>query len=234
MRLLITGGSGFIGRNLKEQLQDIYEIYAPTRAELDLLDPESVREYVRAGSFDAVVHSATWDATRTSVKDPAMILEHNLRMFFNVARCKEFFGKMIYYGSAGEYDRGHWQPKMKEDYFDRHVPSDQYGFSKYIMRKYAERSDTIYDLCLFGVFGRYEDWRIRFISNAISLVLRDRPIEIRQNSCFDYLYVDDLVRLTRWFIENKPGEKVYNICTGSVNDLLTLARRVLKISGKKT
>ena len=36
--ILITGGSGFIGKNLREQLQGKYNIYAPSHSELELLD----------------------------------------------------------------------------------------------------------------------------------------------------------------------------------------------------
>jgi len=45
MRILITGGSGFIGRNLAEQLASTYEVLAPSSAELDLLKEQAVREY---------------------------------------------------------------------------------------------------------------------------------------------------------------------------------------------
>ena len=48
------------------------------------------------------------------------------------------------------------------------------------------------ELRLFGVFGRHEDYAIRFISNAICKTLFDLPITLRQNRTFSYLYVDDL------------------------------------------
>jgi len=233
MKIFITGGTGFIGRNLKEQLSNKYEIHAPKSSELDLLDEEKVHEYLNMHAFDIVIHAATWNATRNSPKDLTKVLPNNLRMFFNLARCNKYFGRMIYYGSGAEYDRGHWIPKMKEDYFDTHVPAGDYGFSKYIMAKYAEQSHNIYNLRLFGVFGKYEDWQIRFISNACCKAVWDLPITIKQNVFIDYLYVDDLVKITEWFIRNKPKEKVCNICTGRTYDLLTVAKKVLNASGKK-
>ncbi len=42
---------------------------------------------------------------------------------------------------------------MPENYFDTHVPKDQYGFSKYIMAKYSEKLEGIVDLRVFGCFG---------------------------------------------------------------------------------
>lgn len=233
MKIFISGGTGFIGRNLKEQLNNKYELYAPTSSELDLLDEDKVFSYIKQHNFDVVIHAATWNATRNSPKDLAKVLPYNLRMFFNLAMCSNLYGKMIYYGSGAEYDRRHWIPKMKEDYFDTHVPVGDYGFSKYIMAKYTEKSKNIYNLRLFGVFGKYEDWEIRFISNACCKAIWDLPITIKQNVFFDYLYVDDLVKITEWFLENEPREKAYNVCSGRTYDLLTLARKVLNASGKK-
>ena len=233
LKLLVTGGTGFIGKHILEQLRGKYEIHAPASAELDLLDHEAVRKHISKAGYDVVLHTATWNATRNSNKDVAKVLNYNLRMFLNLVRCSDSFGKMLYYGSGAEYDRCHWSPKMKEEYFDDHVPGDDYGLSKYIMRKYAERADNIYDLCIFGVFGSYEDWEIRFISNACCKAVWDLPITIRQNVYFDYLYIDDLVKITNWFISGKPTEKVYNVATGRTNDLISLAGKVLAAAGKK-
>ena len=232
-KIFITGHTGFIGRNLNEQYENEYNVYAPSSNELDLLDLEKVKKYLKKHQFDVVIHAATWNATRTSPKDLTKVLRNNLMMFFNLARGHNYFGKMIYYGSGAEYDREHWIPKMREDYFDTHVPVDDYGFSKYIMAKYTEHSTNIYDLRFFGVFGKYEDWEIRLISNACCRAMWDLPIMIKQNVFFDYLYVDDLVKITEWFVENNLEEKFYNVCTGRTFDLLTLAHKVLEVSAKK-
>ncbi len=234
MKIFITGGTGFIGCNLKEFLIDNYAVSAPTRAELDLLDEAKVSEYFKKNNFDVVIHTATYDAApKHSTKDPAKVLEYNLKMFFNIARCKDYFDKMIYFGSGAEYGRENWIPKMKEDYFDQHVPQDQYGFSKYIMTKYAQSSDNIYNLRLFAVFGKYDDWQTRFIPNACCYAVLNMPIRINQNKFFDFLYIDDLIKIVKWFINNKPQKNVYNVCTGKIIDFKTLAEKIIKISGKK-
>ncbi len=233
MKILITGASGFIGKNVFEQLKDKYEIYAPSSSELDLLADDKVSEYLKINHFDVVVHAAAWNAARNSKKDPRKVLDNNLRTFFNITRNGNYYGKMIYYGSGAEYDRGHWIPKMKEEYFDTYVPKDDYGFSKYIMSKCAEHSRNIYNLRLFGVFGKYEDWEIRFISNACCKAIYDFPITIKQNLFFDYLDIEDLIKITEWFIGNDAKERIYNVCTGKTLDLLSLAKKVVAASGKK-
>lgn len=230
MKLLITGGSGFIGRNLTEYLASGYSLSAPSSAELDLLDEDAVRRYLRAGGFDVVIHCATTRSNR-KLGAPPDLLERNCRMFFNLARNEGLFGKLLYFGSGAEYDRRDLPPRVPESYFDTHVPQDTYGFSKYICAKYAEVSDRIFNLRLFGVFGKYEAWEVRFISNACCRVLHGMPIVIRQNVRFDYLYIEDLANLVAWFIEHEPQRKAYNVCSGTTFELTALADMVASVSG---
>jgi GDP-L-fucose synthase len=234
MKILITGGNGFIARHLFEQLNIEQTVLSLNRKDLNLLDSSKIFDYIKKNQFDVIIHTATYDAApKHSTKDPSKVLENNLKMFFNLARCKDYFDKMIYFGSGAEFGRENWIPKMKEDYFDQHVPVDQYGFSKYIMTKYAQLNSNIYNLRLFGVFGKYDDWRVRFISNACCRAVLNLPIRINQNKFFDHLYIDDLVKIVKWFINNKPQKNVYNVCTGNVNDFITLAEKIIKISGKR-
>ena len=113
-RILLTGASGFIGKNIKETLNSKYDIWSPSSQELDL--------------------KANCNDTRNSIS-AYDVLNGNLRMFFNLERCSHYYGKMIYFGSGAEYDRSNNIPNMSEDYFDTSVPKDAYGLSKYIMKK---------------------------------------------------------------------------------------------------
>ena len=231
MRILITGGSGFIGRNLVEQLAGTYELLAPSSAELDLLNERAVREYLSAHSFDVIVHAATTRSNR-DLGAPADMLDRNCRMFFNLVRNEGRFGKMIHFGSGAEYDKTGLPARVKEEYFDTRVPTDPYAFSKYICAKYIERSERLVELRLFAVFGQYEDYTVRFISNACCRALKGLPIVLRQDIVFDYLYIKDLVKITRWFIENNARHKAYNVCTGRPVALTELARVIARVSAQ--
>jgi UDP-glucose 4-epimerase len=228
---LITGGSGFIGRNLAEHFSSRYAVTAPSSSELNLLDAEAVRAFLQAHRFDVVIHAAT---TRSSRRQPAIpgLLDRNCRMFFNLARNDGWFGKMIHFGSGAQYGRYGLPARVREDYFDSRVPGDPYGFSKYICAKYMERGERLVDLRLFGVFGKYEDWAVRFISNACCRVIKGLPIVMRQNVVFDYLWVDDLAEITAWFVEHEAPHRAYNVCTGRGVSLAEIASMVAVVSGR--
>ena len=77
-RLLITGGNGFIARNLNKQLSGDYEVVARNSQELNLLDTDKVSDFIKRNHFDVVIHSSTYDpAPKYSTKDPAKVLENN-------------------------------------------------------------------------------------------------------------------------------------------------------------
>lgn len=231
-KILITGSNGFIGKNLSEQLANEYNVYAPKREELDLLDQESVEKYLESNNFDVIIHSAGQNTLGEAEIFESKLLDRNLKMFFNLERCKDQYEKMYYFGSGGEYDRENYIPEMSEEFFDTFIPKDPYGFSKYIMSKMINNSSNIYDLRLFGIFGKYEKWEHRFISNSICKVINNISIKIRQNVNFDYLYIDDLCEIMRWFINNTPKHKQYNVCTGRKIDLITISEKIMNYSKK--
>lgn len=231
MNLLVTGGSGFIGKNLIEHLSKKHSLLAPRHGELELLDENAVRSFFKKNVVDVVIHSAVKPGHRNA-KDPSNQLYSNTRMFFNILRNAGYYKKMIFIGSGAVYDMRAYQPKMKEDFFDTSVPADEHGFSKYLIAKHIEGSNNCVELRVFGIFGKYEDYTIRFISNAICKTLFDLPITIRQNRRFDYLYIDDLMSVVDHFI-GVPGKyPAYNITPDASIDLYSVAEKIRARSGK--
>ena len=230
MRVLISGGSGFIGRSLLEGLASDYELCAPSHRELDLLDEHTLARYLERQRFEVVIHAATWDASRASVLDQSRVLEANLRMFFNLMAHREAFGKLLYFGSGAEFDKRLPIVHAKEESLAARVPTDPYGLSKLVMSLYARQVEGVTNLRLFGVCGPYEDWRIRFISNACAKAVHRLPITLRQDCLFDYLHIDDLVAITRWFIAHQSRHADYNVCSGQAQSLLAIAEQVAALT----
>ena len=191
-RILITGASGFIGRNLAEQLSKSFNVEAPGRVELDLMDTASVLAYLKEKQFDAVVHCAGIGSSRQSKIDG--LFEKNLHIFQNVARCSRHFGKMIQIGSGAEYDKSRPIARISESEFGKRVPTDEYGLYKYECSKYIEKTDGMICLRLFGCFGKYEDYQTRFISNAICRSLFNLPITIATVS-YTHLTLPTILRV---------------------------------------
>lgn len=231
MNILLTGGSGFIGKNIKEAMQEKYKILAPSHKDLNLIDEDQVDKYFSENNVDVVIHSAGKPGHR-NYKDPTNIFYANTRMFFNLARNTTHCGKMIVIGSGAVYDQRYYTPKVVEEDYIKHIPSDEHGFSKYVCAKHIENMNNIVELRVFGVFGKYEDYAIRFISNAICKALFDLPITIKQNRKFDYIYVDDLIVILDHYINNKELYKSYNVTPDNSLELYQLAEIVREVSGK--
>ena len=221
--VLLTGGNGFIGKNLKESfLAQKYNLLTPGSKDLNLCDEDAVARYFDEHQIDIVIHSAVKPNHRNA-KDLSNIFYSNTRMFFNLERYSDRYQKMLVLGSGAIYDLRYYRPLMKEDEYTRFLPADEHGYCKYVCEKVIEKSSNIYDLRLFGIFGKYEDYAIRFISNAICKTLYDLPVTLRQNRRFSYLYVDDLPSVIDHFIENTPQYKAYNVVPDQVVSLYDLA-----------
>lgn len=226
MKILITGSNGFIGRNLSEYFCERYEnVFCPKRANLDLVDTESVSAYVAKNNFDVIIHCGVSLAS----------VEYNLKMYFNFEKSHKSFGKMICVGSGADYGpKNQVPPMVTEDFFGQYISNDIYGFSKYVIAKNIESDKkNIYNLRVFGIFGKYEDYRRRFISNNICRVLAGRDISMNKNMSFDYLYVNDFSRIVELFIKKEPQAKSYNICTATPVEFKTLAEIIQKVDGNK-
>lgn len=230
MKVFLTGGNGFIGKNIIEQLGDKYEILAPGRQELNLLDSDAVFKYLKKNKPEIILHAATVGGNRK--KDNLDVLKNNLIIFYNLLAAKEYFNRIIVFGSGAEYDKRNNLHLVGEKDFGRSIPEDEYSLAKFTMAKIAAESDFITHLRFFGVFGKYEDYQTRFISNSICKALLNMPITINQNVYFDYIYIDDLIRVIDKIIENKPRDIFYNIGSGRQVDLLTIAKMILEVTKK--
>jgi len=218
MKLLIIGGTGFIGKNLKKYFEEKkdFEVYTPTRQELDLFDDISCLEYVKNLKPDLVIHSAV-DITS---------VENTLKVFFNIYNANKYFGHMVQIGSGAEYDKRAYEPRMKESLFKKSIPIDTYGLGKFCIANVLENTvnNKVTNLRLFGIFGSYEDYSRRFISNNICNSLAGLPVSLNRNMLFDFIWVDDFSRFLHSILDKLPlSTTSYNFCSGSPVSLMNLA-----------
>lgn len=234
-KVLLVGGSGFIGRHIIEYFKnnDKYQIIAPTSKELNILDEELITSYLKMNYFDIILHFAVYGDGIDKTKDGTKMLEYNLRMFLNFEKNHHLYGKMYYAGSGAEYDKRYDIIEVSEEDEGNHIPIDQYGLMRYTIDRLVRQSDNIYDLKIFGIYGIYEPWQRRFISNCCCKAIKGFPLTIRQNLYFDYIYVKDFCRILERLMDIEPHEHAINVVRGEKIDLYSLAKMVLEISGKE-
>jgi len=233
LKICITGSNGFIGKNLIEKFSEKYNLLIPSHKELDLLDQKAVDDFFKKNKVDIIINCAVVGGSRKEEHVDSS-LSNNLRIFFNLLKNKDKYKKIIHLGSGAEYDKSKPIVKVKETELGKTIPQDEYGFFKYICSKYIEKEENIISLRIFGLFGKYEDYRYRFISNAITNNLKGLPITISQNVFFDYVYIDDFVKIVDYFVNHKAKHKFYNIGTGKKIDILIIAKLINLISNKKS
>jgi nucleoside-diphosphate-sugar epimerase len=223
LKILLTGGTGFVGRHLREALADSYTIVAPPRAELDVTDDAAVDRFLADGRFDAVIHSAVEGGPR--------VMETTLRGFWNLARNASRVHRLVYFGSGAEYGKHRDLVRIREERVGEETPRDPYGFAKLLCNDITRRSANIVNLRLFGVYGPYEGCKLKFISNAVAKALSGIPLVIRQNVVFDYLWIDDLMRMLPRFLEGERTFPDVNITPHDSIELTAIAALVLRETG---
>ena len=108
MKLLVTGGSGFLGRRTVEYLKSLgWQVLAPGHKELDITDFSAVREWFCQNMPEAVIHTAAVSDTGLCQQKPEWSETINVTGSVNLARaCREFGGKLVICSSDQVYFGG--------------------------------------------------------------------------------------------------------------------------------
>ena len=226
MNILLTGGNGFIGRNLLEGLKDEYKVFAPRHSELEITDVIAVRKYILKNKINVVIH--------TAVKGVDQVLENILRMFMSIYNNLDLLDKFINFGSGAEYAKTRNLKKVKEIELGTFIPTDNYGLGKLICSKLSKENKKIITLLPFGIFGPGEDYRFKFVSNAIVKNLLGLPIKIKQDVVFDYLYIKDLIPIMKFFLKNQKVSGDFNISTTKSISLKKITKIINEVSEYKS
>jgi nucleoside-diphosphate-sugar epimerase len=203
MKILLTGANGFLGNNIIQKLKD-YNIKAITREDLDLCNTQETDIFFNSNKFDIVIHCAINGGNRL-VTDDTVCLNQNILMALNLVKNKSSFKKLIHFGSGAELNRELDISGSENNIYNR-VPSDFYGLSKNVIARIFDNEPNFYNLRIFNVFAENEASR-RMIKASVSNYIQNKPIVIHQDKLMDFFYIDDFIKILRFYIEDKCSYK---------------------------
>lgn len=257
---LVTGGAGFIGSNIVEELLkrghkvkviDNFitgnrENIAPFLNDIDLIEDdirniEAVKKAVNG--VDYVLHQAALRSVPKSVDDPILTNDININGTLNILiASKEMDVKRVVYASSSSaYGDCNVFPE-KEDFLPK--PISPYAVSKLTGEYYAFTFSRTFGLEVvslryFNVFGPRQNPESKYsavIPAFISRMLKDMPpvVEGDGNQSRDFTYVENVVlaNLAAAKAKGISGE-VINIACGKSYSVLDIVDYLNKLLGKK-
>jgi UDP-glucose 4-epimerase len=248
MRLLVTGGAGFIGSHLTDAFQArgddvvVVDDLSTGRAgrldehaslhKLSITDAASLGDVVRAARPALICHLAAHIDVRTSVDAPAQDAQVNVVGTVNVLEAARAIGARVLLGSSGGTLYGRNAPiPSREDVLP--LPESPVGIAKYCAEQYVGLYNRLHGtrhsiLRLANVYGPRQDpdgdaGVIPIFCGCI-LAGDDPPLYGDGSQTRDYVYVRDAVSAFLAAADaGRPG--VWNIGTGvevSVLDIVTI------------
>ena len=216
MRILITGGSGLVGKHLKDVMPDALYL---TSKDFDLTDIHQVQHMMGSFKPKTVIHlAARVGGIVDNMTNPVDYYETNVLMNTNIIKvCHQHnVNKVIAMGSSCIYPDVVKSYPMKEDtLFDGRPPYDNfsYAMSKRAMvshidayvKQYNKRWCYLMPCNLYGEHDKYGEHHSHFISALIKKIGEAKDtIEIWGSGkpLRQFMYAEDLARVIKYMIDN--------------------------------
>ncbi len=246
-KFLITGGEGFIGRNLKSLIMNngddvrTLDIDGKPDYHMSITDIDSIMGIDE--KFDGIFHLASTTSPPIFEEDPVEGFKVNSNGTLNVLEFakRKKIKKVVMASSSAVYG------DSREISSESTVPdiySNLYPITKlldeHLGRYYSVRNEVeCISLRYFNTFGPDENSKGKYssqISKFVKSALLDEPIIIYGNGTQsrDFIYVKDIARAT-WlaFLNGKAGES-YNVGTGISTEFNEIAETVKRIALSKS
>jgi UDP-N-acetylglucosamine 4-epimerase len=255
-KILVTGGAGFIGSNLTEELLQrghkvtVLDNFATGKIEnlLALLEkyPDSLTLQVgdirnmsdcrkAVEGVEYLFHEAALGSVPRSIKDPVTTNEVNVTGFLNMLVAGRDAGikRFIYAASSSTYGDSQSLPKV-EDVIGK--PLSPYAITKYVNELYADVFAKTYGMeCIglryFNVFGRRQDPNGAYaavIPLFVKKLMRHESPVINGDGEYsrDYTYIDNVIRMNLRAMETTDPRAVNQVYNTAYGERTTLNQLV--------
>jgi UDP-glucose 4-epimerase len=254
MKILVTGGAGFIGSHVADALlthgHDVHVLddlstgtrrNVPDHAPLHVLDirSQAAADLIQKERFDSLIHHAAQLDVRASVADPRYDADVNIGGFLNLIEAGRHAGlqKVVFASTGGAiYGEPDYTP---QDEHHEQRPISPYGITKLATEKYLH-----YYLHQFGIDGvclRYANvygprQNAHGDAGVVAIFTRKMldggqpTINGTGNQTRDYVYVGDVVRANLMALSYE-GSNVFNIGTGTETSVLELFDHLNDLTG---
>ena len=257
MKVVVTGGAGFIGSNLAEELLKKHEVTVIdnlSTGRIENLDQIMDKINFIEGSItnldllkeafsgsDTVFHEAAIPSVQRSVDNPIASNEANVEGTLKVLVAARDCGvrKVVYASSSSAYGNTPTLPKIEDM---KPNPRSPYAISKLAGEYYCRVFSEVYGLktaCLryFNVYGPRQNPHSEYaavIPRFVTRILAHEPPVIYGDGgqTRDFTFVKDVVKANILAGES-PAEGIFNIACGKRVSLNELAVKIMEITGIK-
>ena len=247
-KVVITGASSFIGRNLMNYAKDLWEITAVVRRQSDIEGiPAGVKilrmdmaEYDRlgqeAGSCDCLVHLA-WQGTRGSDRMDAAMQKEDLNGSLKGidSVLEKGCGRVVLAGSQAEY--GPHSEKITEE--TECVPNTEYGKAKLklhteLIKKMQTRGTAYKTARFFSLYGPGDAANTMIMATLQKMLSGESCPFTAGTQMWDYLHIDDAIKALYRLCVEDCADGAYNFGSGNVRTLRQYIEEMARITQSRS